>query len=255
MDEEDIILDKPLENVDAELKDSSKEPEQTDMPTPINEKMPPIDEAEITTPELPENNTEEIIESNTPAQNTEITETKPETVVIPAPDISPVEPELDPIIVPKTEQHIDHIEPPAPEIEQKIDTTPTPPIKHTPKEKTAVEQNPPKQQERPGGSSSGTPPAVANLTDEELKIASALYAKKNQKVLSQQGVAKRQAVAAQNIAEIKKFINSHSPASNQTIARALNLPPRRVQHYMRILTHNGTVTATGWAQSRRYHKK
>jgi DNA-binding IclR family transcriptional regulator len=51
------------------------------------------------------------------------------------------------------------------------------------------------------------------------------------------------------------FISSHSPASNRTIARALNLPPRRVQHYMQLLTHRGSVTATGWGVSREYRIK
>lgn len=96
---------------------------------------------------------------------------------------------------------------------------------------------------------------VNSLTDEQLKAASALYAKKNQKVLSQKGVEKRQAVAKENIQNITSFIASHSPANNRTIARALNLPPRRVQHYMQILTKNGTVTATGWGASRQYFKK
>lgn len=103
-----------------------------------------------------------------------------------------------------------------------------------------------------------TPPTeidINTLSDEQLRLASALYAKKNQKALSQKGVEKRQAVAKENIQNITSFIASHSPASNRTIARALNLPPRRVQHYMQILTHNGTVTATGWGASRQYFKK
>ncbi len=105
---------------------------------------------------------------------------------------------------------------------------------------------------------SPTPPTeidINTLSDEQLRLASALYAKKNQKALSQKGVEKRQAIASQNISEITAFIGAHSPASNRTIARALNLPPRRVQHYMQILTHNGTVTATGWGASREYFKK
>jgi len=96
---------------------------------------------------------------------------------------------------------------------------------------------------------------VGTLSDTDLKAAASLYARKNQKALSQKGVEKRQAIAKENLSNIKAFISSHSPANNRTIARALNLPPRRVQHYMQILTHNGTVTATGWGASREYFKK
>ncbi len=95
---------------------------------------------------------------------------------------------------------------------------------------------------------------VASLTDEQLKSAAALYAKKNQKSLSSKGVQARQATAAKNLSAITTYVANHSPTSGASIARALNLPPRRVQHYMQILTHNGTVTATGWAQSRKYSK-
>ena len=96
---------------------------------------------------------------------------------------------------------------------------------------------------------------ISDLTDTQLKEASALWAKKNQRQLSQKGVQARQAVAKKNLADITAFIVTHSPASNRTIARALNLPPRRVSHYIQILTKNGTVKATGWAQSRQYFKK
>lgn len=103
--------------------------------------------------------------------------------------------------------------------------------------------------------SDNTPPAVAALTESELKFAAALYAKRNQRTLSQAGVKARQATASRNLHAITKYISKHSPTTNASIARALNLPPRRVQHYMQILTKNGTVTATGWAQSRKYFKK
>jgi hypothetical protein len=81
-----------------------------------------------------------------------------------------------------------------------------------------------------------TPPSAAEidisqLTNEQLKAAASLYAKKNQATLSRKGVEARQAVAQKNVSDILAFISSHSPASNRTIARALNLPPRRVQHY------------------------
>jgi hypothetical protein len=96
---------------------------------------------------------------------------------------------------------------------------------------------------------------VHSLTDEQLKLAAALYAKKNQSVLSRKGVEARQAVAQKNIADILAFVRAHSPANNRTIARALNLPPRRVQHYMQLLTHRGDVVATGWGLSREYRIK
>lgn len=95
---------------------------------------------------------------------------------------------------------------------------------------------------------------ISTLSNEQLKAAAALYAKQNQASLSRKGVEKRQAIAKENIANITQFIQSHTPASNRTIARALNLPPRRVQHYMQILTHNGSVRAEGWGASRQYFK-
>lgn len=96
---------------------------------------------------------------------------------------------------------------------------------------------------------------VQSLTDEQLKLASSLYAKKYQSVLSRKGVEARQAIAQKNITDITAFVRSHSPANNRTIARALNLPPRRVQHYMQQLTHEGVVVATGWGISREYRIK
>jgi predicted transcriptional regulator len=96
---------------------------------------------------------------------------------------------------------------------------------------------------------------VQSLTDEQLKLASSLYARKHQSVLSRKGVEARQAIAQKNITDITAFVRSHSPANNRTIARALNLPPRRVQHYMQQLTHEGVVMATGWGISREYKIK
>ena len=96
---------------------------------------------------------------------------------------------------------------------------------------------------------------VQSLTDEQLKLASSLYAKKYQSVLSRKGVEARQAIAQKNITDITAYVRSHSPANNRTIARALNLPPRRVQHYMQQLTHEGVVVATGWGISREYRIK
>ena len=100
----------------------------------------------------------------------------------------------------------------------------------------------------------GVPAAVAALTPKELKAAAALYAKTNQKSLSRKGVQARQRVAQENLNAITAYVAKHSPTTNASIARALNLPPRRVAHYIQTLTRRGTVTATGWAQSRRYFK-
>ncbi len=96
---------------------------------------------------------------------------------------------------------------------------------------------------------------VSQLSDEQLKAAAALYAKKNQKALSLKGVEARRALAHKNITAILDFMSHHSTANNRTIARALNLPPRRVQHYMQQLTHWGDVIATGWGISREYRIK
>ncbi len=96
---------------------------------------------------------------------------------------------------------------------------------------------------------------VAQLTDEELRLAAALYAKKNQRVITQKAIEKRRAVATQNIANVTAYVHAHSPTSNAAVARALNLPPRRVAHYMQILVRNGTFGASGWGVSRRYFTK
>ena len=96
---------------------------------------------------------------------------------------------------------------------------------------------------------------ISKLSADQLKSAAALHAKRNQKSISSAGVKARQATARKNIAAIIAYVNGHSPTNGASIARALNMRPRRVQHYMQILVKNGTVTATGWAQSRKYYKK
>lgn len=154
---------------------------------------------------------------------------QPEPIVVPEPVIIP-EPSPEPITVPEPA--------PAPVIKAPAPEPPAP--------APAPPVTPP-------------PPAaeidISQLSDAQLKAAASLYAKKNQASLSRQGVEARQAVAQKNVSDILAFISSHSPASNRTIARALNLPPRRVQHYMQLLTHRGDVAASGWGVSREYRIK
>ncbi|MDO8265529.1 MAG: hypothetical protein Q7T41_01145 [Candidatus Saccharibacteria bacterium] len=204
-------------------------PEPSPGPDPVAPPEPPIVTAPEPLPEIILEPATEVIQTPTP-----VNEPEPAVEIPPQPTQTPELP------VPKPEPS------PVPEkVAQPVAPSPpaTPPLE-PPQQPSTSPQPPP------------SPVFDVNyLSDDQLRQASALYAKKNQKALSQKGVEKRQAVAKQNIQNITAFIGGHSPASNRTIARALNLPPRRVQHYMQILTHNGTVTATGWGASRQYFKK
>ena len=179
-----------------------------------------------------------------------------------APHPSPPEPTPPPEPLPPPDpqpQPTANHQPPtvAPPLPEPVTSHPSPPAPPTPP--LPPHPSPPKPE--PTSQVSDIKPQVSDadivqsLTDEQLKLASSLYAKKHQKALSRKGVEARQAIAQKNIASIRSFIAHHSPANNRTIARALNLPPRRVQHYMQQLTHEGVVVATGWGISREYRIK
>ncbi len=234
-------------------------------------------------------------ENNKPLQASELPPTTSETppssepISEPLPEPPPAPPVTEqPIVEPAPAQPQEPFEPepmpqssprkqdPAPEITAPLSaqpqtsvnlpkpTDPTPPPLQAPDE-TIVDQPKPTPQPKPEGSNTppmpAPPPAtrtpidINTLTPEELKAAAALWAKQNQRTLSQKGVQKRRAVAEENIHNIAQFVTKHSPANNRTISRALNLPPRRVQHYMQLLTKRGVISASGWGISREYHKK
>lgn len=219
----------------------------TPVPAPPADPAPEAS-ADITPVETPASEPEIAPPAEVPSPAPESTEpvlAEPEPIPAPAPEPIVVP---EPVIVPEPVPEPISVPTPVPE-----------PEKETPAPLTR-EQAPATEPPDPAPAPPVTPPPAAEidisqLSDEQLKAAAALYAKKNQSVLSRKGVEARQAVAQKNISEILTFIKTHSPASNRTIARALNLPPRRVQHYMQVLTHRGSVMATGWGVSREYRIK
>jgi predicted transcriptional regulator len=99
-------------------------------------------------------------------------------------------------------------------------------------------------------SNDGIPPAVAALTDEELRIASVLYVKRHQKERSQKAVAARQATQKIHLDEVLNYMSSHNPTKLINVAYACNLSPEQASHYLRVLRQQGKVTGEGHGPSR-----
>ena len=228
-----------------------------DTPTPVDgpASEPSIEPAPSPVPTAPEP------PAPTPAPEPPQSEPVPEpTPPQPAPSIP------EPMPVPKSEPPVSSPTPAL--VPEKSDSMPPSSVEHhvEPKLPTAQPTPPPTANNQPSikptaPQTSDIKPQVsdadivASLTDSQLKAAASLYAKKNQKALSLKGVEARRALAHKNITAILDFTSHHSTANNRTIARALNLPPRRVQHYMQQLTHRGDVIASGWGISREYRIK
>lgn len=228
--------DKPRNKTDETVVDSP----EIAVPDPAKTEPEPAEEADQPIKQAPDE-TQHIQEPEQPTPPTETTPTMPD---VEPPTLAYNEPAAEPAKVPTP--------------------TPSKPAENTSTSDTKAVADPVVDQapksENPTAVPSPTPPEeqqidINSLSDEQLKAAAALWAKKNQRTLSQLGVKQRQTTAAQNMADIKKFIANHSPASNRTIARALNLPPKTVQYYMQLLTKQGFVRAEGWAVSRRYFIK
>jgi predicted transcriptional regulator len=94
------------------------------------------------------------------------------------------------------------------------------------------------------------PPAVAALTNEELRIASVLYVKRHQKERSQKAVAARQATQKIHLDEILNYMSSHNPTKLINVAYACNLSPEQASHYLRVLRQQGKITGEGHGPSR-----
>jgi predicted transcriptional regulator len=102
----------------------------------------------------------------------------------------------------------------------------------------------------PSPTANDIPPAVAALTDEELRIASVLYVKRHQKERSQKAVAARQATQKIHLDEILNYMSSHNPTKLINVAYACNVSPEQASHYLRVLRQQGKVTGEGHGPSR-----
>lgn len=215
--------DSPTNEISAPVIEPTSEPSVEPVPSPIPTAPEPPAPASVPEPPQPEPALEPTPPLSAPSVPEQLPEPKSEpTPSSPTPAPEPEKPKTTP---PSTPEH--HVEPKASVVPQKESVKPA----------------------------SAPVFDVNQLSDEQLKAAAALFAKKNQKALSRKGVEARQALAHKNITAILDFMSHNSPANNRTIARALNLPPRRVQHYMQQLTHGGEVIASGWGISREYRIK
>ncbi len=96
---------------------------------------------------------------------------------------------------------------------------------------------------------------VASLTEDQLKAAATLYIKKNQKLLSQKGVAKRKQTMELNLREIVDFLSHNNGSPLPRIAHRTNITSGTTSKYLRQLIASGKVTATGWGKTRLYFLK
>lgn len=141
---------------------------------------------------------------------------------------------------------------PAPE--PPADTVPTAaPITPEP-QKSSPAQAPPgsSTEESIPNTQDTVPSAVLNLSDEELKIAAALYLKKNQIAISQKGVKARQNTMHKNMEAIRSYIRQHGPSPLPRIAKHCNITPGTTSSYLRRLLAQGRIQAAGHGTTRRY---
>lgn len=102
---------------------------------------------------------------------------------------------------------------------------------------------------------SSTDDIVAGLSDNDLKAASALWAKKNQAEFSKKGVAKRQETMQLNLRAIVDYLSRNNGAPLPRVAKHTNITLGTTSKYLRQLIASGKVTATGWGKNRRYYLK
>ncbi len=158
---------------------------------------------------------------------------------------------------PETPQEPKSEQPP----ESPVETPSPPPEKPEPKQQAPEPAPKPAEKKKPVASPPAPKPFdistldVSKLSDEQLKAAAALWAKKNQQRNSKLGVRVRRKRAEANRREVIRYVNTHGPTSLSSIARALNLRHRQVADYMQELVKTGQVGASGWGHSRRYFKK
>ncbi len=96
---------------------------------------------------------------------------------------------------------------------------------------------------------------ISQLTDDQLKAAAALWAKKNQAEFSKKGVAKRKQTMELNLRTIVDYLSHNNGAPLPRIARHTNITAGTTSKYLRQLIAAGKVRAEGWAKDRRYYLK
>lgn len=173
----------------------------------------------------------------TPAENPTTPVDEPAEPVAPTPEI-PTEtpPEIQP--EPAAE--------PAPTPQP--DEIPTPPV--TPPVTVPTPTLPPPEPEQPSVSLD-----ISQLTDDQLKAAAALWAKKNQAEFSKKGVAKRKVTMELNLRAVVDYLSHNNGAPLPRIARHTNITAGTTSKYLRQLIAAGKVRAEGWAKDRRYYLK
>jgi hypothetical protein len=208
----------PQEPVPDPLPETSTEPSPTPAPqlttnnepptnSPLPEPVPPHPSppAPTATEEPPTVPPPESL----PPQDPEPISPHPSTPPPPANHQPPTNSPLPPHPSPSKPEH--HVEPKP----QKGASAP-PPANHQPSANSPLPPHPSPPKPEPTPQVSDIKPQVSDadivqsLTDEQLKLASSLYAKKHQKALSRKGVEARQAIAQKNIASIRSFIAHHS---------------------------------------------
>ncbi len=210
-----------------------------------DEQNPAVDEAEIAEPIELKDTAEQIVkppQTESVSQNAAVPETPPETK-------SPKEPDPEPT-------------PHEPKVEEKPTASP-PPKENKPKPtaKPKPVSNPESPKPEPTKPTPKPKPFdistldVRQLSDEQLKAASALWTKKNQKQLATLGVQKRQQTMQENLDAIVAYLAKDNGAPLPRIAKNTYIAPGTTSKYLCQLIAQGRVMATGWNAQRRYFKK
>lgn len=215
MDDEQIIEPVGTPTVDATLQPNSEI--ETEIPEPLN----------------------------TPPSPVTITDIPPTTLDPASPPAEP--PIVEPVVIPEPPQASNtvpqpSVPPPVP-VTTPVATEPDLPRSSSP-ELTTVDLSP-----------ITATFDVAQLSDEQLKAAAALYTKRNQAELSKKGVAKRHETMELNLREIVDFLSLNNGSPLPRIAKHTNITLGTTSKYLRQLNAKGKVRAEGWAKNRRYYLK
>ena len=160
----------------------------------------------------------------------------------------------------KIEENVEKpAEVPAPEpveVEQQNDSPPTPVAPRSepsaPSSTTGVIKppEPPKEPPKPAPPAPTPVPVAAPavfdvnaLTDDQLKAAAALWAKRSQQTFSALGVAKRKESMELNLRAIVDYLSHHNGSPLPRIARHVNVTPGTTSKYLVQLTKSEKVRA------------
>lgn len=187
-------------------------------PIPVDPPTPATTISEPTEPEAPA--PEPIIEQPAPVNKPEPAQVPPLAPVVEVPDPVPSEPPA-------------NNEPPAEPVAEQPKSQPIPPPAAQP-----IQNH--------------LPASVLALSNDELRIAAALYLKNNQPVIASKGVAARKAIMNKNMGAIEQFIQTHGPSPLPRIAKHCNITPGTTSSYLGKLIAQNRIKATGHAATRRY---